>query len=327
MRSFKCLAVLIVVVISVCGSQPQKATHLFIHSIRGGVTCLDAQGGAVRLQRLAEIPLGSAIQIGSNAAIVVFADKSSFGEFHGPLQLSYSEILNGIRHLSGDRDRNFIDVLGSMLKRIAEAIPSYSGEMVDTITPAVVRGDLGSATPVEIIPLSPRNLCVVGDTISFSWLNGGYNRVQVFRILDADYEPIYQVEVKGTTIRLDVRKTGLTPGVAYQWSITVPQASREEVPFRLVDTRVASTIREKLRAAEEMAGGDPVSASLMKGMVYEDHQCYGNAFFEYAATVKADSSEVIRELYSTFLVEKLGLSVRAMETMLPSADSEKPATK
>jgi len=317
MRPFRWTMILMLVVITAGTAGQQELQRLFLYSYRGEISCTSATGELITLQRMTEIPTGSAVQIGAGAVMKIFAGKDVFGEFTGPRRFTFDELRDGLRTVSGDHDRKIRKFLDGLWNRLKEGVAGFSSEIIDTSTPASVRGDVASAGSVDLIPLAPHNLCVAEDNIVFTWFNGGCALPQTVRIVDADFEPVYEVETTGTSLVVDINRVGLKPGVAYQWSVSVPQSSRYEIPFRIVGRQATSAIREDLLAAADMAGGDETGAILQRAMVFEDNKCFGNAYYEYAAAFKRDSSETVRKLYELFLVQNLGLSRNDMEMIVP----------
>jgi hypothetical protein len=80
------------------------------------------------------------------------------------------------------------------------------------------------------------------------------------------------------------------------------------VPFRVADKKLSQSVSTQMDNVARLAGNDPVTTHIMKALVYEQNQCYGNAFHEYVNAVEADTTSAITELFSTFLTNKVGLS-------------------
>jgi hypothetical protein len=319
MRPFAWMMNLMLLYCAAGVAEQQESQRVYLYSFRGDIVCTSATGDRIALQRMTEIPVGSAVQMGAGAVMKVFGGKDVFGEFVGPKKYTFDELREGLHKVSGEHERKIGRFLEGLWNRLREGIAGFSSEIIDTSTPASVRGEVAGAGSVDLIPLAPHNLCVTEGTVIFTWFNGGYTQPQTVRIIDADYEPVYEAETTGTSLALDVNKVGLKPGVAYQWSVTVPQSSRYEIPFRIVGKQTMATIREDLLAAADMAGGDETGAILQRAMVYEDAKCFGNAYYEYASAFKRDTSETVRKLFELFLVQNLGLSRNDMELILPPA--------
>jgi hypothetical protein len=311
-----------------CSSgEAQLPSRIYVNSLYGDVICTSARGERVMLKRLGEVPEGSVLQLNSGSTVTVVAQNNLYGEFAGPLRVAWDELRKSLHQPSGERERSLRNMLRLIWDRLIALAPSLSTDIVDTQNVGAVRGDAWQGGAVDLIPLSPCYGYVIGDSIRFSWFNGGYSKTQMVRIRDEDFVEVYKGEVTGSSVCIDVRNAGMKPGGLYTWSVTVPDAARKEASFRLADKRIAATAREQLQAAGAMAGRDEAGAHVMRALVYEDNQCLGNAYYEYAAAMAKDSSESVRSLYSAFLVNQLGLSRMAMESMLPPVEqSEKPAS-
>ena len=94
----------------------------------------------------------------------------------------------------------------------------------------------------------------------------------------------------------------------YFWSVSPADTQGIEAPFKVVDRKQGKAIAEELGETEGLAGTDPLGIHLMRALSFERNQCYGNAYYEYAAASAIDSSRSTNQLFAMFLVDKLGLT-------------------
>jgi hypothetical protein len=316
MRNHVWLLLLLIAPVLV-SAQTVQSDSLFVFSIEGAITCMSPQGHPVFLERLHKIPDGVTVDMGPGAVMRVFAEKNLFGEFFGPRVMSFTDLRKGIKIVTGERDKRAGSIWGNIVKKLYEYVHSLTAEIVDTMTPAAVRGDLEAMNEARLIPLSPRNGNVTGDTVQFVWHSGAEGQTHVLRISDEESEQVFSVQCTGESLAINPKRVGLKPGGMYTWSVSGAVGLPGESPFRLSDLKAANAMRDELRIADEFAGGDQVSAHMARAAVYEQHECYGNAYFELRAAVRADTSSAMKVIFTTFMIERLGLTRPDIEAAFP----------
>jgi hypothetical protein len=298
-------------------AQTMQTEPLFVFSLEGAITCMNPQGHPVFLERLRQIPDSVTVDMGPGAVMRVFAEKNVFGEFFGPRVVTFADLRKGIKVVTGDRDKRVGNILGNIVKKLFDYIHSLSSDIVDTMTPAAVRGDLEAMNEARLIPLAPRNGNVTGDTVQFVWHSGAEAQTHVLRISDEESEQVYSVQCTGESLAISPKRVGLKPGGMYTWSVSGAVGMPGEAPFRLSDARAANAMRDELRIANEFSGGDEVSGHMARAAVYEQHECYGNAYLELRAAVRADTSSAMKVIFTTFMIERLGLTRPDIEAAFP----------
>jgi hypothetical protein len=234
------------------------------------------------------------------------ADSTRIGEFFGPLIVTFPEIQARLESGPPEKKRSLMILIKSIFDHMREWWSRLEGGGEDTLMRAAVRARESNID--REIPLAPRNGIVVGDSIRLTWFKEGGEMRQTLVLLDNDFDTVFQKEVQGRSVVLDAVALRLQPGATYFWSVSPPEIGRHDVPFKIADRRLAQKVRNEIRQIEGVGGLDAVGEHLAKAFVYEQNQCHGNAYYEYASGVASDTSTTIVGLFSMFLVDKLGLS-------------------
>jgi hypothetical protein len=234
------------------------------------------------------------------------ADSTRTCEFFGPLIVTFPEIQARLESQPPEKKRSLLILIKSIIEHVSIWWSRLEGGGEDTLIRAAVRARESKID--REIPLAPRNGIVVGDSIKLSWFKEGGEMRQTLVLLDNDFDTVFQKEVQGRSVVLDALALRLQPGATYFWSVSPPDVGRHDVPFKIADRRLAQKVRNEIRQIEGVGDLDAVGEHLAKAFVYEQNQCHGNAYYEYASAVASDTSTTVVGLFSMFLVDRLGLS-------------------
>jgi hypothetical protein len=234
------------------------------------------------------------------------ADSVRVTEFSGPRIVTFPEIQLLFESAPPEKTRNIKFLLKYIWGQVSRWWSRMAAGGEDTLVRAAVRAR--ESRMDRQIPLAPRNGIVLGDSIALTWFNESAEVEQTLVLLDNDFDPVFRKEVQGRSVILDAAALHLQPGATYYWSVTPPEVGRHDVPFKIADRRLAQKVRNEIKQIEGVENLDLVAEQLSKAFVYEQNQCHGNAYYEYASAVGSDTSSTVVGLFTMFLVDKLGLS-------------------
>jgi len=245
------------------------------------------------------------LELGPDGYLKV-ADSVRLGEFTGPRMLMFGDIESNLGKKLSEKTKDVGFLLKYFWGQISRLWSMLEAGGEDTLSRAAVRAN--KTRIARQIPLAPRNGIVVGDSIRIIWYNENHDMQQRLVILDNDLDLVFQKEVIGRSTALSGADLRLRPGMTYFWSVNPPDVGRHDIPFKVADERLARKVNTEIRQIGGLGRFDSVEEHLMKAFVYEKNQCHGNAYYEYASAIEADTSSTVVGLFTLFLVDKIGLS-------------------
>jgi hypothetical protein len=324
-RVLVAMALLAIMGIPLAHAEPgQPGDTLVAVEVKGDVVARQAEGVVIRLQKLQVIPIGAEIRLDVSATLIVLGGSNTTAQFIGPKTLRY-EALRAALTNGSPIPKPIGEVFKKIYQQILLLLSPEGTDIVDTVTPAAIRGTRGLAP--DLFPISPRNGCIFGDTVRFEWCAPSDAGSLKLYVLD-DYSNL-QIErsVTGTSYTEPLSTLGLRPGMTYVWAVGTSGFPRETVSFQVASKQRASEIDKAIDGVTATSMLDEAGSHMLKAVAYEQYQCFDGAYREYMKAMRADTSRGLRQMAELLMIERLGLSRDELDAVLPpvpTTDMESP---
>jgi hypothetical protein len=307
---------------------PAFSQDLFVMSVQGKVVLQKKGGDGPALERGHKLPADGSVNIGPGAALQVMGPFGKLARFEGPCVKPVSTLLQA---LQTERSRTISKAVGNLWEKFKDMwkeegdLDSSGGTRGDRPIVYVPRisDRLKNPPGTEIVLVAPRGGYVLGDSVTFLWVNGGALTPQKLSILSDKLEMTYETDLTRTSVAVARSRMGRPPGSVYIWAVSTSGCNPDQAWFRWADPAKAREIRDQIGQASALAGGDIATLHILRAQIYEEEECFADAYGEYLAAAMTDRAGASRGLFDQFIMEKLGLSRKVADEVYRLASKER----